>query len=167
MGPSQRKGTMEKRYHYFEDFQPGDVVALGSRTVTQDELIAFAKEYDPQPFHVDPARAKDSMFGGLISSGWQTASIYMRLLVDGLLNDTVSLGSPGIDELRWLQPVRPGDTLRAAFTVLECIPSKSRPTLGIVRGRGEVHNQSGELVMSVTSVGFFGRKDTSYGVIEN
>ncbi|MCA1597964.1 MAG: MaoC family dehydratase N-terminal domain-containing protein, partial [Chloroflexi bacterium] len=85
--------------------------------------------------------------------------IYMRLLVDGLLNDTVSLGSPGIDELRWRQPVRPGDTLRAAFTVLECIPSKSRPMLGIIRGRGEVHNQSGELVMTVTSVGFFGRKD--------
>jgi len=148
---------VEKRYHYFEDFQAGDTIELGGRTVTQEEVITFARQYDPQPFHVDPVRAVDSFFGGLVASGWHTAGIYMRLLVDGLLNDTVSLGSPGLDELRWLKPVRPGDTLRATFTVLEAIPSKSRPTLGIIRGRGEVYNQEGELVMSVVSAGFFGR----------
>lgn len=149
---------MRESYRYFEDFQPGEVFDLGSRTVTQDEIIAFAREYDPQPFHVDPARAQDSFFGGLIASGWHTASMYMRLFVDNLLNDSDSMGSPGIDELRWLKPVRPGDTLRAGFTVLECIPSRSRPTLGIVRGRGEMRNGADEVVMTVTSVGFFGRR---------
>jgi len=150
---------VEKHYHYFEDFQEGDTIELGSRTITREEIIAFARQYDPQPFHVDPVRAKDSFFGELVASGWHTAGIYMRLLVDGLLNDTVSLGSPGLDELRWLKPVRPGDTLRASFTVVEAILSKSRPTLGIIRGRGEVYNQEGALVMSVVSAGFFGRGD--------
>jgi len=149
---------MRESYRYFEDFQPGEVFDLGSRTVTQDEIIAFAREYDPQPFHVDPARAQESFFGGLIASGWHTASLYMRLFVDHLLNDSASMGSPGIDELRWLKPVRPGDTLRVSFTVLECIPSRSRPNLGIVRGRGEVRNGADEVVMTVTSVGFFGRR---------
>jgi len=149
--------TAGKRYHYFEDFQGGDVIDLGGRAITQEEIITFARAYDPQPFHVDPVRAVDSFFGGLVASGWHTAGIYMRLLVDGLLNDTLSMGSPGLDELRWRRPVRPGDTLRATFTVLECIPSKSRPTLGVIRGRGEVFNGGGELVMSVVSAGFFGR----------
>ena len=162
MGTMGTMGTTGTRYHYFEDFNAGDVIELGSRTVTQDEIILFARAYDPQPFHVDPVQARDSFFGGLVASGWHTAGIYMRLLVDGLLNDTVSMGSPGVDELRWRRPVHPGDTLRATFTVLECIPSKSRPTLGIVRGRGEVFDEDGELVMSVVSAGFFGRApDTS------
>jgi len=143
---------------YFEQFQAGDVFELGSRTVSQDETIAFAREFDPQPFHVDPERARDSLFGGLIASGWHTAAIYMRLLTDGLLNKTVSLGSPGIDELRWSRPVFPGDTLRARFTVLDTIPSKSRPGMGIIRGKGEVFNQRDEVVMSLVSVGFFGRR---------
>ncbi len=143
---------------YFEDFQVGDVVELGGRTLTREEIIAFARQYDPQPFHVDPERAKDSLFGGLVASGWHTAATYMRLLVDGLLNDTVSMGSPGLDELRWIKPVHPGDPLRARFTVLTCNPSKSRPKLGIIRGRGEVLNGDDEVVMSVVSVGFFGRR---------
>ncbi len=143
---------------YFEGFQAGDVFELGSRTVSQDETISFAREFDPQPFHVDPERARDSLFGGLIASGWHTAAIYMRLLTDGLLNKTVSLGSPGIDELRWSRPVFPGDTLRARFTVLDTISSRSRPTMGIIRGKGEVYNQRDEVVMSLVSVGFFGRR---------
>jgi acyl dehydratase len=147
---------MQKRY--FEDMQAGDVVELGSRAVTQDEIIAFARQFDPQPFHVDQELARESFFGGLVASGWHTAAMYMRLLVDGLLNQTVSLGSPGIDELRWLKPVRPGDTLQARFTVLETTPSRSRPTMGIVRGRGEVLNQHGDVVMTMVSAGFFGRK---------
>src|SRR5690348_16316999 len=141
--------------------QAGDAIELGSRTVTQEQIIAFAREFDPQPFHVDPERATQSAFGGLIASGWHTAAIYMRLLVDGLLNQTVSLGSPGLDEVRWLKPVRPGDTLRARFTVLETIPSRSRPEMGIVRGKGEVLNEGGEVVMTVISTGFFGRRPAS------
>ncbi len=144
--------------HYFEEFQTGDVFELDSRTVSQEETVAFAREFDPQPFHVDPERARDSLFGGLIASGWHTAAIYMRLLTDGLLNKTVSLGSPGIDELRWSRPVFPGDTLRVRFTVLETIPSKSRPTIGIIRGKGEVFNQRDEVVLSMVSIGFFGRR---------
>jgi acyl dehydratase len=143
---------------YFEDLQVGESVELGQIQVTAEEIIAFARQFDPQPFHVDAEQARASLFGGLIASGWHTAGLYMRLLVDGLLNDSASLGSPGIDALRWLQPVRPGDTLRARFTFLECRPSQSRPGVGIVRGRGEVWNQNGTTVMSVESVGFFGRR---------
>jgi len=143
---------------YFEEFEVGETVELGSYTISQEEIISFASQYDPQPFHVDPERAKDSFFGTLVASGWQTAGLYMRLLVLNLLNDTVSMGSPGLEELRWTKPVRPGDTLQARFTVLETIGSKSRPNLGIVKGKGEVLNQNGEVVMSLVSTGFFGRK---------
>src|SRR5579862_6999289 len=104
---------------YFEDFQEGDTIELGSRSVSQEEIIAYAQEFDPQPFHLDIERGKESPFAGLVASGWHTAGIYMRLLVDGLMNHTVGMGSPGVDELRWLQPVRPGDTLHARFTVVE------------------------------------------------
>jgi acyl dehydratase len=142
----------------FEDFHDGESMELGSVSVTADDIIAFARQYDPQPFHVDPERATDSLFGGLVASGWHTAALYMRLHVDGLLNRSTSLGSPGIDELRWPLPVRPGDTLRARFTVLECRPSRSRPNMGIVRGYSEVRNQRDEVVMTMRSVGFFGRR---------
>ena len=145
---------------YFEDFQVGEVVELGSRGLTQDEIIAFAREYDPQPFHVDPERAKDTFFAGLAASGWHTAATYMRLLVDALLNHTVSMGSPGLDEVRWLKPVRPGDVLQARFTVVEMTASRSRPQMGIIRGKGEVTNQDGDLVMTIVSAGFFGRRPT-------
>src|SRR5579859_3157513 len=106
-------------HRYFEDFAVGHTLELGSYTITREEILAFARQFDPQPFHTDEEQAKASLYGGLIASGWHTASIFMRLLVDGLLNDTASMGSPGVDELRWLRPVRPGDTLRARFTVRE------------------------------------------------
>lgn len=101
---------------YFEDFTPGQVLESPPRTLTKDAIIAFAREYDPQPFHVDETAAKDSFYGGLIASGWQTVGIMMRLMWDTFLSKTVSLGSPGCDEIRWLRPVHPGDTLRARFT---------------------------------------------------
>lgn len=147
---------MEKRY--FEDFVVGESIEFGSRTLTEEEIIAFAKQFDPQPFHVDPEKAASSYYGGLIASGWHTVSIYMRLLVDVLLQDTQSLGSPGVDELRWLKPVRPGDTLQARYTVLETIPSKSRPNVGIIRSKGEMVNQHGEVVMTVVAANFFARR---------
>lgn len=148
---------MEKRY--FEDFVVGESIEFGSRTLTEEEIIAFAKQFDPQPFHVDPEKAASSYYGGLIASGWHTVSIYMRLLVDGLLQDTQSLGSPGVDELRWLKPVRPGDTLQARYTVLEALPSKSRPTVGIIRSKGEMVNQHGEVVLTVVAANFFARQE--------
>lgn len=143
---------------YFEDFQVGDVFELGTTSVTEEEMIAFARQFDPQPFHVDPAQARASVFGGIIASGWHTASLFMRLLVDNFLRETVSLGSPGLDEVRWLQPLRPGDTLRARFTILECRASKSRAEMGILRSRSEVFNQRDELVMTVIGVHLVGRR---------
>jgi acyl dehydratase len=143
---------------YFEDFKPGDVFELGSYTITKEEIIEFATQFDPQPFHIDEEKAKDSLFGGLAASGWHTGSIYMRLLVQNFLTQTVSMGSPGLDNLRWLKPVYPGDILSARFTMLELVASKSRPNLGIVKGKGEIFNQNGDLVMSLDSVGFFGKK---------
>ena len=143
---------------YFEDFAVGETIELGSVTVTQDEIIAFARQYDPQPFHVDPEAAKSSFFGGLVASGWHTGSLFMRLFADAFLSDTVSLGSPGAEELRWTVPVRPGDTLRATYTVLEARTSASRPGVGIVRGRSEARNQHDEVVMTFTGTGFFGRR---------
>jgi acyl dehydratase len=148
---------------YFEDFQVGDVFELGTTSVTEEEIIAFARQFDPQPFHVDPARARASVFGGIIASGWHTASLFMRLLVDNFLRETVSLGSPGVDEVRWLQPLRPGDTLWARFTILECRASKSRAEMGILRSRSEVFNQRDELVMTVIGVHLVGRRPATPG----
>ena len=148
----------EKPMRYFEDFQVGERIELGSVTVTEEEIIAFARQYDPQPFHISPEQAKHSYYGGLIASGWHTVSLLMRLMVDALINDTISLGSPGVDEVRWLKPVRPNDTLHASFTVVETAPSKRRAELGILTSRSEVFNQSGELVLTLKGVHFFGRR---------
>jgi acyl dehydratase len=143
---------------YFEDFPPGDVRESGARTVTREEMLAFAREFDPQPFHIDEAAARQTIYGGLIASGWHTIAIYMRLMWDSYLKDTVSLGSPGVDEVRWLIPVRPGDTLRARFTVVDALPSRSKPDRGIVRSLSEVFNQRGEIVMTLRGLGMFGRR---------
>jgi acyl dehydratase len=143
---------------YWEDIQKGEVFELGSRTMDKERMIAFAREFDPQPFHTDEKAAEASIWGGLIASGWLTGSTLMRLLYDGFLKDSASLGSPGIDELRWLKPVRPGDTLTARLTVIEATASRSRPDRGIVRTRMELMNQDGETVMTVTGVNFISRR---------
>lgn len=143
---------------WFEDFTPGQVLELGSRTVTAEAIVAFAREFDPQPFHLDEEAAKRSIYGGLLASGWHTGAIMMRLLCDGLLHDTVSLGSPGIDEMRWLKPVRPDDTLSARMTVLEAIPSRSKPDRGVLRTLTEMRNQHGEVVMTVRGLSLLGRR---------
>ena len=143
---------------YFEDFQVGQVYELGSYTVSEEQILTFAREFDPQPFHVDRALAAESIYGGIIASGLHTASIFMRLLYDGLLCRSASMGSPGQDELRWLRPVRPGDTLTARGTVEELIPSKSKPDRGLVRKSYEVLNQHGEKVMTMRGLGMFGRR---------
>jgi len=145
-------------YRYFEDFVAGETVELGSVVFTQAEIIDFARAYDPQPMHTDPEAARGSIYGGLIASGWQTATSYMRMLVDRIMRDSHSIGSPGIENLRWLKPVRPGDTLRGRFTVLDAKLSRSRPEWGIVRSRGEMLNQQDEVVMQVEAVNFFGRR---------
>ena len=143
---------------YFEDFHVGDVIEVGSVSVTQDQIIAFARQYDPQPMHIDPNAASFTIYGGLIASGWHTVSLFMRLLVENLVAKTTSLGSPGVEELRWPLPVRPGDTLSGKMEILETRVSNSRPTMGIVRWRGEFRNQHGQLVMSLLGTNFFGRR---------
>lgn len=145
-------------YHYFEDFVEGQTVELGAFSLSEEEIIDFASKYDPQPMHVDPEAARQSIYGGLIASGWHTAASYMRLVVDNVLAGTDSIGSPGVDQLRWLKPVRPGDSLTARFHILETRTSNSRPERGIVRSRGELLNQAGDVVMTCEAVNFFGRR---------
>jgi acyl dehydratase len=143
---------------YWEDIKEGEVVQLGSRTLDKERMVAFAREFDPQPFHTDEKAAEASIWGGLIASGWLTGSVLMRIFYDGYLKDTASLGSPGIDELRWLKPVRPGDTLTVRLTVLETAASRSKPDRGIVRSLMEVVNQHGEIVMTTKGVNFVTRR---------
>jgi acyl dehydratase len=141
---------------YFEDFRAGEVLELGRYVVSREQIIAFAREFDPQPFHLDEEAARRTIYGGLLASGWHTGAIFMRLLAEGLLQDTASMGSPGLDELRWLRPVRPGDTLSARMTVLETVPSRSKPDRGLVRSLSEVLNQRGEVVMTLKGLSLIG-----------
>lgn len=134
------------------------MVDLGSVQVRQADMIEFARQYDPQPMHLDPNAASFTIYGGLIASGWHTGALFMGLLVRNLISQTTSMGSPGMEELRWPAPVRPGDTLTGQIEVLEMRASNSRPNMGIVGWRGEMRNQDGVLVMSATGTNFFGRK---------
>jgi acyl dehydratase len=144
--------------YYWEDFQVGDRVAMGEKRIDKEEMIAFAKAYDPQPFHIDEQAAEQSMYGGLIASGWYTVALMMRMMVDSYLSDSASLGSPGVDHVRWLKPIRPGDTIRCVRTVLESRASNSRPEMGIVKSKWEVFNQDDEPVMTVEGYGLFERR---------
>ncbi|MDQ2857783.1 MAG: MaoC family dehydratase [Candidatus Eremiobacteraeota bacterium] len=143
---------------YFEDFIVGKRRLLGSRTITEDEMLRFAREFDPQPFHVDSQAAAASMFGGLIASGWHTCAIAMRAMCDGYLLDAASLGSPGVDEIRWLKPVRPGDTLNIYTTVVEARPSRSKPDRGVVVSETEAVGADGDVLMRMRGMGMFLRK---------
>jgi acyl dehydratase len=138
---------------YFEDYTPGLVVDCGTISLSETDIIAFAKEYDPQPFHIDPSF--DSPFGGLIASGWQTVSLVMRQLVEHYIEGETSLGAAGVDEVRWPRPVRPGDTLRVQATVLEARRSASKPDRGIIRTRIEAANQAGDQVLRMDAINFF------------
>lgn len=144
---------------YFEDVAVGDVREFGRYEVTADEIVEFAERYDPQSFHVDPEAAEASLFGGLAASGWHTASMTMRMLVDGFLGDAASMGALGIDDLRWHRPVRPGDVLSIRTEVLEKRPSESRPGVGIVRTRTTTLREDGDPVQSFESAGLFAMRD--------
>lgn len=137
---------------YFEDYVSGSIHEFGSITVEQDEVISFAKKFDPQDFHADPEAAKQTIFGGLIASGWHTAGLMMRLYADHYLSKVASLSSPGVDELRWKHPVRPGDELSLRVTVIEARRSNSKPDRGIVRSFIEVLNQNHEVVLSMSAL---------------
>ena len=146
---------------YFEDFQVGEQIELGEVEVTEASIIEFAERYDPQPFHVDPEAAAASPFGGLIASGWHTCALYMRLLCDGMILDSSSQGASGMEELRWLAPVRPGDVLRARYTVLDTSPSTTRPNRGTVTFRSEMSNQHDVVVLRMVGRGMYGTRDGS------
>lgn len=126
--------------------------------MSQAEILGFAREYDPQPMHLDPNAATFTIYGGLIASGWHTGALFMRLLVSSVIAKTSSLGSPGMEELHWPAPVRPGDTLTGQVEVIETRGSNSRPTMGIVRWRGSMRNQKGQLVLTTIGTNFFGRR---------
>ena len=146
---------------YLEEYSVGMDREFGSKTVSKEEIIRFASEFDPQPFHLDEEAAKDSMFGELVASGWHTCSMLMRMLCDEfLLDDVGSLGSGGVDNIRWKKPVRPNDTLRVQSRVTEVRPSESKPDRGIVKSQYSVLNQDDQLVMTIESMGFFLKKPT-------
>jgi len=142
----------------WEDFEVGRTVQLGQKRVMKDEVITYASEFDPQPMHMDEVAAKETMFGGLIASGWHTCSMLMRMICDAYLLDSSSLGSPGLDEINFLAPVKPGDTLRGQYTCLESRISGSRPDIGIVKVLYELFNQDDQLVLTWRCNQFFGRR---------
>jgi acyl dehydratase len=144
--------------YYFEDFPAGKVVEYGARTLSQEEIIAFARDWDPQRYHTDPVAAKKTPFGGLIASGWHTGSLLMRLMCEAYLNESSCIGSPGIDEWRFALPVRPGDTLRFRATVLEARPSSSKPDRGVLRFRWELLHQREEVAVSLIGTQFWLRR---------
>ena len=143
---------------WWEDFKVGERSEMGRHTFSAEEIIAFAKQFDPQPFHTDPEAARASAFGGLIASGWHTCAIGMRLMVEQYIGRTVSLGSPGIEDIRWYRPVRAGDTLTYSRAVTESRASASRAGVGLVKHRWEAVNQEGETVLTMEGWGMYGRR---------
>jgi acyl dehydratase len=144
--------------YFWEDLALGSVRELGSVTVTAAEIKEFAEEFDPQPFHVDEVAGKRSIFGNLCASGWHTCALAMRLTVQNFLNDSSSMGSPGLESLRWLKPVYPGDTLRLKHTILETRPLRKRADIGLVRSQWDMTNQNGETVLQMDGYGMFRRR---------
>lgn len=150
MNDSSFKVPVENRY--LEDYEPGSVHVFGKISVEEADIIDFARRFDPQVFHTVPQAAKETIYGGVIASGWHTASLMMRLFVDHYLSAVASLGSPGVDELRWKEPVRPGDTLSLRVTVVETKRSRSKPDRGVLISFIEVINQKELVVMSMRAV---------------
>ena len=144
---------------YFEDYVPGLVFEYGSIALSEQEIVEFAKRFDPQFIHTDPRAATDGPFHGLIASGWHTAAVMMRLFVDHYLSHVASMASPGIDELRWSRPVRPGDSLSIRVAVIEANRSRSKPDRGMVRSLIEVLNQDREVVMSLQAMNILRCRD--------
>ncbi len=144
--------------YYWEDLAVGSTRELGSVRPTREQILDFAGQFDPQPFHLDEAAAKASVFGGLCASGWHTCAMAMRLMVDNFLNEAASLGSPGLESVKWLRPVFPGDTLKLRHTILESRPMNSRPDVGLVRTLWEMHNQHGDKVLHMEGWAMFRRR---------
>ena len=150
---------MRKLPIYYEDIKIGSKVYLGPISVKKPDIISFAKCFDPQYFHLDEEKAKTSILKGLCASGWHTCALFMRMLYDGFLKNAKSQGSPGVDYIRWIQPVRPNDVLNAIGIVREKIPSKNKPNIGIIKTQYEVFNQTNQIVMTLIAVGIFEKKN--------
>ncbi|MFV0275774.1 MAG: MaoC family dehydratase [Parahaliea sp.] len=142
----------------FEDFFVGERIAFKPYAVTAEEIVAFACQYDPQPFHVDADAARESIFGGLVASGWMTSAIFMRMQCESFILQSTCLGSPGVDEIRWLVPLRPGDELGGEAVVTAVKPSRSKPDRGVVYFDGRLWNQQRETIMILKSLALFGRR---------
>ena len=136
---------------HWEDYAVGNVAHYGPRRITREEILAFAAEFDPQPMHADEDAARATMLGGLVASGWHTCALAMRMMADGFVLASASMGSPGVEEVRWLRPVRPGDRLTVRSTVLETRPSASRPGMGFIKFRHEMLDQADNCVMTLVS----------------
>jgi len=145
---------------YLEDYHPGSVYEYGHVTVAREEMLAFASRFDPQPIHVDAGFAEAGPFGGLIASGWYTTAVFMRLFADHYLSRVASLASPGVDELRWPAPLRPGDQVRLRTEILVARPSQSKPDRGVVQTRGELINQDERIVLSLVATNLLRRRAT-------
>jgi acyl dehydratase len=161
MGTTKSFPSVDKLY--FEDYVAGTVHEYGSMAVEQEEILRFAERFDPQPFHTDPEAAADSIYGGLIASGWHTSALMMRIFADNFLSKVASLGSPGVDELRWFMPVRPGDVLSLRITVTETRRSNSKPDRGLVHSFIEVLNQDRDVVSSMKAMNFLLCRDKAQG----
>ncbi len=156
--PAPALNTPMASFRYFEDFRQGEHISLGEKIVTRDEIIAFAQEFDPQPFHLDEEAGAASMLGALSASGWHTAAVLMRLLCDNLLLQSSCMGAPGVDHLKWMRPVHAGDRLSASMEVLETRALRSRPELGVIKVRLQLVNQDGLQVLDQENSILFGRK---------
>ncbi len=146
------------RQWYFEDFYPGQEIDLGERSVSEEEIVAFARQFDPQPFHIDRDAAGASIYGGVIASGWHTCSLMMRMVVDGLMASSSSMGSPGLDGVRWLRPLRAGDTIRMRYLTTQVKASNSKPDRGVVWSKWTATNQHGEEICTIEGMGMFRRR---------
>lgn len=144
--------------YYWEDLEPGKARDLGTVTVSAQEIKDFARQFDPQPFHIDEAAGQRSIFGNLCASGWHTCALAMKLTVENFLNESSSMGSPGLENLRWLKPVYPDDTLRLQQTIVESRPLRTRPDTGMVRSVWDMFNQHGEKVLHMEGYGMFRRR---------
>ncbi len=143
---------------HWEDFQPGAVAIYGPRLVTREEIVAFAAEFDPQPMHLDEAAASATLLGGLGASGWHGCCLLMRMIADGFLLDSSSMGGPGVDEVRWLKPLRPGTRIRIRSTVLDARASNSRPELGLVKFMFEMLDDADAILTTLSTTLMFGRR---------
>jgi acyl dehydratase len=144
---------------HFEDFQSGAIAVYGPRLVTREEIIAFAAEFDPQPMHLDEAAAANTLLGGLGASGWHSCCLLMRMIADGFLLNSSSMGGPGIEEVNWLKPLRPGTTIRVRSTVLETRASNSRPEMGLVRFLFEVLDETDAAMTTMRTTLMLGRRE--------